>query len=130
MSNSGRVQRALILSVYLVSSTWCCMVFLKPFLLICILCYILISACLGLAQELNPQFVILTVFTSNFVAIVFARTLHYQFYCWYFHTIPYLLWHCSSAILPVPVKLLIFGAIEVCFNVFPATPWSSLLLQV
>ena len=54
--------------------------------------------------------------------------MHYQFYCWYFHMIPYLLW--STDVLATPVRLAIWIAIEVAFNVYPATFWSSLLLQV
>ena len=54
--------------------------------------------------------------------------MHYQFYCWYFHMIPYLLW--STDVLATPVRLAIWVAIEVAFNVYPATFWSSLLLQV
>lgn len=85
-------------------------------------------------KELSAKFIITTVFTSNFIGIVFARTLHYQFYCWYFHTIPYLLWHCTSpselGLGSVLLKGAVFVAVEVCFNVFPATAWSSALLQV
>jgi alpha-1,3-mannosyltransferase len=58
---------------------------------------------------------------------VFARSLHYQFYCWYFHSLPLLLVQTS---LPVVVKVLVMVGIEVAFNVYPATWWSSLLLQV
>ena len=42
--------------------------------------------------------------------------------------IPYLLW--STDVLATPVRLAIWIAIEVAFNVYPATFWSSLLLQV
>ena len=89
---------------------------------------------LGLG-DLSARFILVTVFTSNFIGIAFARSLHYQFYCWYFHTLPYLLWHCSEreGALTIPVwgnTTLIFVIVEVCFNVFPATWWSSALLQV
>ena len=80
--------------------------------------------------DLSARFIMVTIFTSNFIGIAFARTLHYQFYCWYFHTLPCLLWHADSKILPVFVKLALFVCIEVCFNVYPATAWSSALLQV
>lgn len=79
---------------------------------------------------LSVRFTLLTLFTSNFIGVVFARTLHYQFYCWYFHTLPFLLWHCSRRVIPPLAKLAILVAIEVSFNVYPATWWSSALLQV
>eukprot|EP00899_Mesostigma_viride_P018134 jgi/Mesvir1/26321/Mv22501-RA.1 len=69
----------------------------------------------------------LVLFSCNFVGIVFARTLHYQFYSWYFHTLPLLLW-CTG--LPTPIRLLLWLGIELCWNIFPSTPGSSLLLLV
>jgi len=85
------------------------------------------STLLGIGP-LNPTFIITTIFVSNFIGIVFARTLHYQFYSWYFHTLPFLLWHVEM--LPPIAKLFAFVCIEICFNIFPATSTSSLLLQV
>ena len=32
-----------------------------------------------------------TMWVGNFVGIVCARSLHYQFYSWYFHSVPFLL---------------------------------------
>eukprot|EP00568_Trieres_chinensis_P016891 CAMPEP_0183327710 /NCGR_PEP_ID=MMETSP0160_2-20130417/83906_1 /TAXON_ID=2839 ORGANISM="Odontella Sinensis, Strain Grunow 1884" /NCGR_SAMPLE_ID=MMETSP0160_2 /ASSEMBLY_ACC=CAM_ASM_000250 /LENGTH=241 /DNA_ID=CAMNT_0025495851 /DNA_START=142 /DNA_END=867 /DNA_ORIENTATION=- len=78
--------------------------------------------------RLSPEYVAYTMFSSNFVGIAFARTLHYQFYSWYFHSVPFLLW--SNAVFPFPVRVVIVGMIEYAFNVFPATPASSVVLQV
>lgn len=78
--------------------------------------------------SLSNHFVISTVLVSNFIGIAFARTLHYQFYCWYFHSLPYLLWGVAG--LPSPGAVIAAAALEVAFNVYPATAYSSLVLQV
>jgi len=80
------------------------------------------------ASGLSSHFVVVTIFVSNFIGVAFARSLHYQFYVWYFHTLPYLLWHATR--LPVRLKLLLLVDIELAFNVYPATAWSSLMLQI
>lgn len=36
--------------------------------------------------------IVLILFTCNFIGMCFSRSLHYQFYVWYFHSLPYLLW--------------------------------------
>lgn len=77
-------------------------------------------------QMISNHFIISTIFVSNFIGVAFARTLHYQFYCWYFHTLPLILWQTK---IPTLIKLLILGAIEYSFNVYPATSFSSALLQ-
>jgi alpha-1,3-mannosyltransferase len=81
----------------------------------------------GLGEDLSPSFIVTTIFASNFVGVAFARTLHYQFYCWYFHTLPWLLWHTH---MPTALRLVCMALIEAAFNVFPATPMSSAGLQV
>jgi alpha-1,3-mannosyltransferase len=72
--------------------------------------------------------VVYTLMVSNFVGICFARTLHYQFYVWYFHSVPFLL--LVQAKYPLIIRLALLMAIEVSFNVFPATPMSSAVLQM
>lgn len=69
--------------------------------------------------------ILLIVFTGNFIGIVCARTLHFQFYSWYFHTIPFMLWRVEASI---PLRLILFGCIEVMWNVFPTQALSSAIL--
>ncbi|CAM9453329.1 unnamed protein product [Scytosiphon promiscuus] len=76
--------------------------------------------------NLHPEYVVKTLFVSNIIGIVFCRSLHYQFYSWYYHTLPFLLWHTNYR---VTGRLAILCFIEVGFNVFPATPLSSAVLQ-
>jgi len=40
----------------------------------------------------SASFAVQILWTSVFVGIAFSRTLHFQFYSWYFHSIPFLLW--------------------------------------
>jgi alpha-1,3-mannosyltransferase len=74
---------------------------------------------------LTHQQTLMAVFTANFVGIVCARSLHYQFYSWYFHSIPFLLWQTK---LPVVVRVALFVVIEIAWNVFPSTVASSSML--
>jgi alpha-1,3-mannosyltransferase len=83
----------------------------------------------------TPNHCINLCFSCNFIGVAFARTLHYQFYSWYFFSIPAL---CIFAALPrprilnVPLPFLeaaTLAAIEYAFNIYPATPLSSLVLQ-
>jgi ALG3 protein len=78
-------------------------------------------------SKLDADDILLALYTSNFVGILFARSLHYQFYSWYFYTIPYLLWRTDYHVL---VKLALFLAIEYSWNVFPSTGLSSTVLFV
>ena len=79
------------------------------------------------ASELHPKYITYILFVSNFIGIVFARTLHYQFYSWYFHTIPFLLLNCTLS--PTFLSIMIYLANEFAFNVYPATGLSSGILQ-
>ena len=90
--------------------------------------------------RLSAEYIVYTMFVTNYIGIAFARTLHYQFYCWYFYSLPML--HGLSSIptarpTSTPRTLLhlllsvtaIVGA-EFAFNVFPATAQSSMVLQI
>ncbi|TYK18118.1 dol-P-Man:Man(5)GlcNAc(2)-PP-Dol alpha-1,3-mannosyltransferase [Cucumis melo var. makuwa] len=74
---------------------------------------------------LMEEHVVTTMFVGNFIGILCARSLHYQFYSWYFFSIPYLLWRTS---FPTLLRLLMFAGIEFCWNVYPSNMYSSILL--
>lgn len=78
-------------------------------------------------KPLCPKSILLILFSSNFIGVACARSLHYQFYVWYYHTLPALLF---STKLPTPVILLILGFVELCWNTYPSTVLSSVTLQV
>lgn len=79
------------------------------------------------SRQYSPAYILLITLTCNFIGITFARTLHYQFYSWYFHSLAILLFYTP---FPLAVKALVIFGIEYAFNVYPATPTFSLVLQV
>jgi len=75
----------------------------------------------GLAP-LTADHIATVMFTSNLIGILFARSLHYQFYSWYAQQIPFLTWRTRY---PIPLKLALIFGIEYAWNVFPSTSFSS-----
>lgn len=77
------------------------------------------------APALAPAATLRVALTSNLIGIVAARSLHYQFYAWYFHSLPLLFCLAACPAVSTLVSLLV---IELCWNVFPATAASSATL--
>lgn len=83
------------------------------------------------------------MFVSNFIGICFSRSLHYQFYVWYYHSLAFLLWnteyqtsfkyiHVDNMLIKIFKKflrILLLGLIEFSWNVYPSTFNSSLILN-
>ena len=69
--------------------------------------------------------VVCFVCTANLIGIVCARSLHFQFYSWYWHSLPYLVLRSQT---PLLLSLLVLVGIEVVWNVFPPTAMTSLVL--
>ncbi|OXB82443.1 UNVERIFIED_CONTAM: hypothetical protein H355_000701 [Colinus virginianus] len=74
--------------------------------------------------------IVFVLFSSNFLGVCCSRSLHYQFYVWYFHTLPYLLWCTPTSKLTHMPKVLLLGVIELCWNTYPSTVYSSLSLHI
>ncbi|XP_077471602.1 dol-P-Man:Man(5)GlcNAc(2)-PP-Dol alpha-1,3-mannosyltransferase [Stigmatopora argus] len=74
--------------------------------------------------------IVLILFTSNFIGMCFSRSLHYQFYVWYFHTLPYLLWSGGLKKMAHLLRVLILGLVELSWNTYPSTCSSSVALHV
>ncbi|KAL5701226.1 dolichyl-P-Man:Man5GlcNAc2-PP-dolichol alpha-1,3-mannosyltransferase [Ranunculus cassubicifolius] len=77
------------------------------------------------SQLLGPDHIVTTLFVGNFIGIVCARSLHYQFYSWYFYSLPLLLWKTP---FPTVLRVILFVGVEVCWNIFPSNVYSSSLL--
>lgn len=78
-------------------------------------------------QYISPTHILELLLTGNFIGIAFARSLHYQFYVWYFHTLVFLFYTVRRQIsffLAIPMLIVI----EITWNIFPASPISSFAL--
>ncbi|KAM5533260.1 hypothetical protein V8D89_013037 [Ganoderma adspersum] len=73
----------------------------------------------------TADYVVTVLYTSNLIGILFARSLHYQFYSWYAMQLPFLAWRTKY---PVVVRLVLLLGIEYAWNVFPSTNLSSGIL--
>ena len=107
----------------------------------------------GPTASFSAREIVAILFASNFIGMTFARSLHYQFYVWYFHTLAWLLWQGQEeegggekagssaggvisrgfsifASASTLLRLALLVGVEVAWNVFPATAFSSGLLHV
>lgn len=75
-----------------------------------------------LYKDFSPKYILTTVLTANVVGLLFARSLHYQFYAYLAWSTPYLLWRSGQH--PV-LQYVLWAAQEWAWNVFPSTPLSS-----
>ncbi|CAL0308485.1 unnamed protein product [Lupinus luteus] len=74
---------------------------------------------------LTKEYILTTLFVGNFIGIICARSLHYQFYSWYFFSLPHLLWITHY---PTFLRLILFVGVEYCWNIYPSSNFSSALL--
>jgi alpha-1,3-mannosyltransferase len=75
--------------------------------------------------RVSPRYVLATMLTANNMGLLFARSLHYQFYAYLAWSTPFLLWHAGCHPLLIYG---IWGIQEWAWNVFPSTKASSLVV--
>ncbi|KAL1859469.1 dolichyl-P-Man:Man(5)GlcNAc(2)-PP-dolichol alpha-1,3-mannosyltransferase [Diaporthe australafricana] len=75
-----------------------------------------------LFQGFTPKYILTTMLTANVMGLLFARSLHYQFYSYLAWSTPYLLWR--GGLHPV-LQYVLWALQEWAWNVFPSTPVSS-----
>ena len=85
-------------------------------------------------RVLSSEFIVRTMFECNFIGVALSRSLHFQFYTWYWHALPVLLW--SADVLPVWSKLILLLMFEYAWSYGldkvegTSTFLSSLVLQI
>ncbi|CAG9310911.1 ALG3 [Blepharisma stoltei] len=77
-------------------------------------------------KTLDSFTIVFTLFTINLIGITFARSLHYQFYSWYFYSLPFFV--CLGT--KTHVKLACFIGIESVFIAYPPHPTFSYFLHM
>lgn len=74
------------------------------------------------AMRLTPTYVITTILSANLLGLLFARSLHYQFYAYIAWATPFLLWR--AGVNPI-AQYGLWALQEWAWNVYPSTPMSS-----
>lgn len=75
-----------------------------------------------LFRSFSSQHILTTILTANVIGLLFARSLHYQFYAYLAWSTPYLLWR--SGMHPV-LQYVLWALQEWAWNVYPSTSISS-----
>jgi alpha-1,3-mannosyltransferase len=74
--------------------------------------------------RISPNFMLTTILTANAIGMLFARSLHYQFYAYLAWSAPFLLWR--SGMHPA-LQYALWGAQEWAWNVYPSSGISSMV---
>jgi alpha-1,3-mannosyltransferase len=75
--------------------------------------------------RISPNYILTTILTAMAVGMLFARSLHYQFYAYIAWATPFLLWR--SGLHPI-LQYLLWTAQEWSWNVYPSTDISSMVV--
>ncbi|KAI9053067.1 hypothetical protein LZ554_003336 [Drepanopeziza brunnea f. sp. 'monogermtubi'] len=75
--------------------------------------------------RVSPNYILTTILTANAIGMLFARSLHYQFYAYIALATPFLLWR--SGMHPI-FQYGLWAVQEWAWNVYPSTDLSSKLV--
>ncbi|GAB1319655.1 dolichyl-P-Man:Man(5)GlcNAc(2)-PP-dolichol alpha-1,3-mannosyltransferase [Madurella fahalii] len=75
-----------------------------------------------ISRDITPRYITTAILSANVIGLLFARSLHYQFYSYLAWSTPFLLWR--SGIHPV-LQYVLWATQEWAWNVYPSTPTSS-----
>ncbi|OQV12089.1 Dol-P-Man:Man(5)GlcNAc(2)-PP-Dol alpha-1,3-mannosyltransferase [Hypsibius exemplaris] len=90
---------------------------------LCWRCWLPLRRAVRTTDAVGVNAKLMVLFTSNFVGIACSRSMHYQFYVWYFHTLHFLLWTMPMRFV---TRALLLGMIEFAFAFsYPSTNFSS-----
>lgn len=81
--------------------------------------FLVVMALQFFEKPLTSRHIVRVVAVANAIGMLFARSLHYQFYSWLYWTVPLLMADLGWLGFPV------WAALEYSWNVFPATALSS-----
>jgi len=75
--------------------------------------------------RVSPNYILTTILTANAIGMLFARSLHYQFYAYIAWSTPFLFWR--SGMHPI-LQYTLFAVQEWAWNVYPSTNASSMVV--
>ena len=75
--------------------------------------------------RISPNYILTTILTANAIGMLFARSLHYQFYAYIAWATPFLVWR--SGMHPF-LQYSLWAAQEWAWNVYPSTDASSMVV--
>jgi len=79
----------------------------------------------AISIRISPNYILTTILTANAIGMLFARSLHYQFYAYIALATPFLLWR--SGMHPI-LQYLLWAVQEWAWNVYPSTDSSSMVV--
>jgi alpha-1,3-mannosyltransferase len=79
----------------------------------------------AISIRISPNYILTTILTANAIGMLFARSLHYQFYSYIALATPFLLWR--SGLHPI-LQYGLWAVQEWAWNVYPSTDASSMVV--